>query len=161
MTSLSRILFLRPPISRLLRPGSGGLNGADGGRLISISPRQLLQEQDQTDVDKMDSVLGDSYKAHRSPVECVDPDELEKFAQQAEILTSIDEHRQAMPPFVKGMLEGKESASRHFRVTFPKNLIKSTNLEWVSKSNDCTVISLIIKLIIYPVAGQRKKFIHA
>ena len=116
MTSLSRILFLRFSISRLLRPASGGLFvGARGGRgrLISISHRQLQQGQDKNEVDKTDTVVGDSYKAQGSPAECgVDPDELEKFAQQVETLTFIDEHRQAMPPFVKGFLHGEVGASR-------------------------------------------------
>ena len=55
----------------------------------------------------MRTPLEGTSQTDRIPVESVDPDELEKFAYQSEVLTSINECRQDMPPFAKGLLEGK------------------------------------------------------
>ena len=102
MASLSRMMYLRPKVSRLLR-ADGVVRVAN--RPISVSLHQMQQKQESEN--KHFSDLRGTSQTDRVPVEPVDPDELEKFAHQIEVLTSIDECRQDMPPFVKGMLDGK------------------------------------------------------
>ena len=65
-----------------------------------------MQQKQETE-EKAFTNLGGTFQTDRIPVESVDPDELEKFAYQTEVLTSINECRQDMPPFVKGILDGK------------------------------------------------------
>ena len=105
MASLPRMMYLRQRVSRLLR--SDGLISAADVRGISISRHQLRQKEESEE--KHATNMGGNSQTDRIPVESVDPDpdELEKFARQTEVLTSIDECRQDMPPFVKGILDGK------------------------------------------------------
>ena len=100
MASFRRMMFLRSRATVcFLR--TDVLLRADS-RPISHSRHQMQQKQEDGE-----KHYGDASSADRTPVESVDPDELEKFANQTEVLTSIDDSRQDMPPFVKGMLDGK------------------------------------------------------